>query len=169
MRRLTHSLPSPVLIVAILALVAGVTGAAVASPVANKAVTKKKVKKIADKEIKKKAPGLSVASADVAQNVLAATVPVGNSCDITKQTGGISATKAGDPANTKCDVTFPRSVEDCSVGATPLHPTGDLAGQASIRYLGGAKVKVSRFDGAGGTPTAGLFSIFAVCPGPDGL
>jgi hypothetical protein len=61
-------LPSPAIIVAIAALVAALGGAAVAQPVANKAVTKKKVKKIADKEIAKKAPGLSVAHADTAAN-----------------------------------------------------------------------------------------------------
>jgi hypothetical protein len=169
LRGIKGRLPSPAIVIAILALVAGVTGVAVAQPAAKKPVTKKSVKKIAKKQINKLAPGLNVGSADVANNVMAATVPVGDSCDITKQTGGITATKSGLPANTKCDVTFPQSVTDCSVGATPLHPTGDLPGQATIRYLNGATVKVGRYDGTGTTPTAGLFSIFAVCPGPDGL
>ncbi len=163
--------PSPVMLVAIVALVAAATGTAVASNpgATTSALNKKKVKKIAAKQVKKLAPGLSVASAGVAENVLAATVPVGDSCEITKQTGGITATKTGNPANTKCDVTFPQSVADCSVGATPLHPTADVGGEATIRYLSGATVKVGRYDSAGGTPTAGLFSIIAVCPGPDGL
>ncbi len=65
--------PSPAIVVAILALVAGVTGAAVAQPAAKKAVTKKKAKKIADKEIEKLAPGLSVASAASATNATNAT------------------------------------------------------------------------------------------------
>jgi hypothetical protein len=63
--------PTAALVVAILALVAAVSGAAIASPAAKKAVTKKKVKKIADKEIDKLAPELSVAhagSADTATN-----------------------------------------------------------------------------------------------------
>ena len=162
-------LPSPAIVIAILALVAGVTGAAVAQPVAKKPVTKKSVKKIAKKQINKLAPGLNVASAGFAENVLAATVPVGNSCDITKQTGDITATKAGAPADTKCDVTFPRRVADCVVGANPLHPTADVGGEATVRYLTGATVKVGRYDSAGGTPTAGLFSVYAICPGPDGL
>ena len=63
---------SPAMVVAVLALVAGVAGAAVAQPVAKKAVTKKKVKKIAkkqaDKEITRQAPGLSVAHANTADN-----------------------------------------------------------------------------------------------------
>ncbi len=45
--------PSAAMVVAILALVAGVTGAAVAQPAAKKPVTKKKVKKIARKEANK--------------------------------------------------------------------------------------------------------------------
>jgi hypothetical protein len=55
--------PSPALVVAVLALIAGATGAAVAEPASDSAVTKKKVKKIADKEIQKLAAGLSVANA----------------------------------------------------------------------------------------------------------
>ena len=57
MRRIMRRPPSAAMIVAVLALVAGVTGAAVASPVAKK-VTTKKVKKIANKEIDKRAPDL---------------------------------------------------------------------------------------------------------------
>jgi hypothetical protein len=53
MSKLRKGLPSPAIVIAILALVAGVTGAAVAQPVAKKAVTKKKVKKIAKKEATK--------------------------------------------------------------------------------------------------------------------
>jgi hypothetical protein len=72
MRHLRRASPSPALIVASLALIAAVTGAAIASPVAKKPVTKKKVKKIArkqaDKEINALAPGLSVASAQSASN-----------------------------------------------------------------------------------------------------
>ena len=145
-------LASPAMLVAILALVAGVTGAAVASPSAKK-VTTKKVKKIADQEIAKNVPG-----------VMAATVPAGDSCAITSQTGGITAVLVGSGQTGVCDVTFPRDVDNCSVGATPLHPQQDIAGQASIRYLGGPTVKVTRRNGLDNFQAAGLFSIFAVCP-----
>ena len=58
-------LPSPALIVAALALVAALAGTAVAGPDAGtSALSKKKVKKIATKQINKLAPGLSVANAD---------------------------------------------------------------------------------------------------------
>ncbi len=61
MRRVMHARPSPAIVIAILALVAGVTGAAYAG---GKPVTKNKAKKIANKQINKKAPKLSVANAD---------------------------------------------------------------------------------------------------------
>jgi hypothetical protein len=57
-------------VVAILALVAALAGTAVAAdPSATTAVSKKKTKKIANQQIKKKAPGLSVASAEALTNV----------------------------------------------------------------------------------------------------
>ena len=108
-------------------------------------LTKAKVKSIAGKQIDKV--------------LMAATVPVGDSCGITAQTGGITAADSG----RQCDVTFPQTVENCVVGATPLHPTGDFGGEATIRKLGGATVKVGRYDSAGSTPTRGLFSVHAIC------
>jgi uncharacterized cupredoxin-like copper-binding protein len=62
-------MPSPAILVAVLALVAALAGTAVAGPDAStSAITKKKVKKIATKQIHKLAPGLSVAHADTADN-----------------------------------------------------------------------------------------------------
>ena len=69
MRGSRRSRPSPALVVAVLALVAGVTGVAVAQPAGKKPVTKKKVVKIADKEINKLAPQLSVANAADAETL----------------------------------------------------------------------------------------------------
>jgi hypothetical protein len=74
MGQIRISRPSPAILVAVLALIAAVAGTAVAGPVATKkAVTKKKVKKIADAEINKLAPGLSVANAANATNATNAT------------------------------------------------------------------------------------------------
>jgi hypothetical protein len=57
MRLLRNARPTPALAVAILALVAAVAGTAVAAdPVANTAVSKKKTKKIANKQIDKRLP-----------------------------------------------------------------------------------------------------------------
>jgi hypothetical protein len=86
MRRIMGSRPSPAIVVAILALVAGVTGVAIAQPVAKKPVTKKKAKKIADKEINKLAPGLSVANADTAGSAGSA-----DSATNSSQLGGLGA------------------------------------------------------------------------------
>jgi hypothetical protein len=63
-------MPSPAILVAVLALVAALAGTAIAGPTATVSVSKKKVKKIAKKQaikqINKLAPGLSVASAETA-------------------------------------------------------------------------------------------------------
>ena len=64
MRRTIRSRPSPSIVVAALALTAAVAGTAVAAPTADtSALTKSKVKRIANKQINKAAPGLSVATA----------------------------------------------------------------------------------------------------------
>src|SRR5215211_2535000 len=63
--------PSPGLLVAVLALVAAVAGTAVAGPAATTSkLGKKKVAKIADQEINKLAPGLSVAHAESANSAI---------------------------------------------------------------------------------------------------
>lgn len=72
--RFTGSRPSPATTVAALALVAALTGTALAdSEVHSSAVTKKRVKKIArkvaNKQITKRAPDLSVASAEDAETL----------------------------------------------------------------------------------------------------
>jgi hypothetical protein len=57
--------PSPAMIVAIIALIAALGGSALAGGL----LTKKKAKKIADAQITKRAPGLSVASANTANGL----------------------------------------------------------------------------------------------------
>jgi hypothetical protein len=165
MRMFRIGRPSGAMIVALIALSMSVAGTAVAAGVFSKQ-EKKTIKKLANKKITKRAGGLTVAKADVAKNVLGATVNAGDTCDISKQTGGVTAALVGTSpgATAFCDVTFPRSVENCVVGATPLHPQQDISGMASIRYLGGAKIRVTRVNGANNFQAAGLFSILAVCP-----
>ena len=69
MGRIRDARPSPAIVVVALALLAALAGTAVAGPSATtSAISKKKVKKIATKQINKLAPGLSVASADTAAN-----------------------------------------------------------------------------------------------------
>ena len=73
-RRVRESRPSPALVIAVLALVAAIAGTAVAGPGATTSkLTKKKVVNIADQEINKLAPGLSVAHANTADTATNAT------------------------------------------------------------------------------------------------
>jgi hypothetical protein len=66
-RRIRASRPSPAIVIAVVALVAALAGTALAGPDATtSAINKKKVKKIARKQINKLAPGLSVANAETA-------------------------------------------------------------------------------------------------------
>ena len=67
MKRIRGSHPSPAIIVAVAALIAALAGTAVAEEATTSAkpVTKKKVKKIADKRIDKAAPGLTVGNSEL--------------------------------------------------------------------------------------------------------
>jgi hypothetical protein len=69
MKRAFKGRNTPAIVIAIFALVAAVAGTAIAGPIAtsskrSKKITKAKVIKIADKEIDKKAPGLTVGKAN---------------------------------------------------------------------------------------------------------
>jgi hypothetical protein len=73
-RRIRERLTSPAIVVAVLGLVAALAGTAVAGQSATtSAISKKKVKKIAKKQINKLAPGLHVASAETANTASEAT------------------------------------------------------------------------------------------------
>ncbi|HEY8000330.1 MAG: hypothetical protein ACHQJ5_05375 [Vicinamibacteria bacterium] len=61
--------PSPAIVIAVVALAFAVVGSAIASTSGLDKITKSKVRSIADKEIAKKAPGLSVAHAAAADTV----------------------------------------------------------------------------------------------------
>src|SRR5262249_27175605 len=73
---------------AVIALVAAAAGTAVAAPVANKGVSKGKAKKIADKEIDIKAPGLSVKHAGSADSA-----PTANNANNVNTVNTIGASK----------------------------------------------------------------------------
>ena len=67
--RATRRRPSPALMIAVAALAAALAGTAVADPTGSaSAVSKRKVKRIAKKQVNKLAPGLSVAHADSANS-----------------------------------------------------------------------------------------------------
>lgn len=185
MSAIKSNLPSAALILAGIALIVAMTGPATAGS-GKKQVTRASVKSIATKQVKRLAPGLSVKKAlsadqaktakradladtarradiadlaDRSSNVMAASVPIAPSCSFDSNTGGITAERVGNA----CDVTFPRSVEECAVGANPLHPMEDVGGEATIRKLGGPSVRVTRNDPLGNGPVSGLFAIYAIC------
>src|SRR5919106_806217 len=110
MRKAFARRPSAAMVVAVLALVMAMVGTGIAGGVFTKK-EKKKVRKIATKTFDTR--------------VMAATVPNGDSCAITNQTGGITAVLVGSGQTGVCDVTFPKNVDNCSVGATVTHPLQD--------------------------------------------
>ena len=119
--------PSPAMIVAVIALALGMVGTAVAGTDGlNAKLSKSKVKKIADKEIAKKAPGLSVSHAGSADS--ATTANSANRAD-----SADSATTAGS-AN----------------GVTPVKinftPTGNASG--TVFHAGGLKIDATCSGGS---------------------
>src|SRR2546423_11118302 len=169
MKRLGVKRPSPAMIVALIALLVALGGTAYAAHKLSGTVIKKGSEP-GNRLKKNSVTGKQVNEATLNGNVMAATVPQGtvngaNTCAIKQQTGGITSAIVGlGGATPVCDVTFPRSVDNCSVGATPMHPLQDIGGQASIRYLGGPTVRVTRRNGTDNFQDAGLFTIFALCP-----
>ena len=148
MKRRINRLPSPAIVVAVAALVAALGGAAVAQPVANKAVTKKKVKKIADKEIAKKAPGLSVAHADTADTADTAT----NANAVGGQAlANIAVARSVNPGGPACDPTSATLVNCATVNMTLPHEGRVLllgtAGQIAFTAAGTQGDCLFRVDG----------------------
>ena len=157
MRNLRVRRPSAAMIVAVVALCFALVGTGIAASSLT-GHQKKQVRKIANKRITARAGSLSVASAASARNVLAASVA--NGCTtVNGGTGGITVA----PATTECRVTFPQSITSCAIVlGTLLDVPG--GGETTYRKLSSQVVEVSRRDSAGGTPTAGAFSIAAICP-----
>ena len=182
MSAIKNNVSSAALIVAGIALIVAMAGSAIAGSGAQW-VSGSAARPRAGKQREGGAPQLWVKSADTARqaqraevaetakladvanlakrtsNVMAATVPIAPSCAFDANTGGITAVQVGNA----CDVTFPRSIEDCAVGATPHHPMEDVGGEATIRRLNATSVKVTRNDPLGNGPVPGLFAIYAIC------
>lgn len=159
MRKLRMRRPSPAMIVAVVALSLSLVGTGVAATISSLTSSEKRVvKRIVNKKITKRAGNLSVGTAGSANNVLAAAVA--NGCNsVTGGIGGISVA----PAGNECNVTFSRSITSCAIvlGTLLDFPGG---GETVYRKSSSTVVQVSRRDSAGGTPTAGAFSIAAICP-----
>ena len=85
-------MPSPAILVAVLALVAALAGTAVAEQATTSAVTKKKVKKIANKQIDKRFP---IEGGDLADDQRTLWANVQSNGTVAEQSGGISVTALG--------------------------------------------------------------------------
>ena len=131
---------SPPVVIAILALVAAVAGTAVAGPGATSSgLTKKKVRSIADKEIGKLAPGLSVASAANAAN--AANAETLDNLDSTQLTPAAGDGRTADLTLTAADQTV------LSANITTA-ASGTLVASAALQVQGGTRAECTlRFDG----------------------
>jgi hypothetical protein len=138
-----RAMPSPAILVAVLALVAAVAGTAVAEQATTSAVTKKKVKKIAkkqaNKQITRRAPGLSVAFAEEAGRANAA-----------------NSANTADSADSLNELRFVRSasvdIAPDSVGsAVATCPTGFTATGGGGAYVADGTVQVVR-----SVPTNGI-------------
>lgn len=124
MRRISHSRPSPAIVVAVLSLVAALAGTAVAADppeATSSALTKKKVKKtakkVSNKQITKRAPTLHVAEADVAGTVQ--TGLRGTSVNIPQGTG--FADVATVPVTTGNHLVFSRTVVEGTSGVQQVN------------------------------------------------
>jgi hypothetical protein len=154
--------PSPAMIVAIVALIAALSGTAIGAAF----VTKKQSKKIAANQVNKLAPGLSVASAksadsasnattaDKAKNVLAASVSAAGTLLHATDPGITSSGSAGN-----YDVFFPRDITTCSFVAG-----GKAGGREINSFQNGPNndVAVLSFNSAGGA-AAVAFDLIVVC------
>jgi len=170
MSKLGGKRPSAPLVLSMVAVVLALTGTSIALPGTN-TVDGGDIKKetIKGKDIKDETiTGDQVKETSLkgvrakASNVMAATVSdwsVATDCAVDSNTEGITGAVVG----TNCEITFPKSVQNCTVGATPVHPTDDVSAQTSVRKISGAVVRVTRIDELG-EPRPGLFSIIAVCP-----
>jgi hypothetical protein len=152
--------PSAALIVAVIALVFAVTGTAVAVVGLN-GKEKKQVKKIANKRIDKKAPGLAVATAGKATNIYSAQV-AGNGTMLGSVPAGATSKRL---TNGIYDVTMTHPYAGCLISSN-LANTGtvvsgetDVGGEpANPKQLG-----VGTYNSAG-VQTDHTFYVQMICP-----
>jgi hypothetical protein len=156
MRRIVNSRPSPVIVIAILALVAAVAGTAVAAdPVATTSVSKKKVKKIARKQAEKffnanigKASVAHAATADSANTANTAnTANAANAAFSTFHDGGIDMPSSVGTIGT---LNIPKAgsyVINAKLWALDVSATNATSGECTLSA--GADSDTTKFDALG--------------------
>lgn len=167
-------LPSAGLLVAMIALVAALGGTAIAGPAAK--LNKAKVKAIADQQIGKAAPSLSVASATnatnaanatnaerakIATNIIAANV-TGGGGTLGSIPGGVSSTRT---ALGTYEVVFPRSIAGCNLSASPGSATSPSPVLVGVAPKAGVPTTVIVFTrNAGNVVSDQDFFVQVICP-----
>jgi hypothetical protein len=141
MSQIKKARPSPAMVVALLALIAAVAGTAIADPFADKSISAKKTKKIANKQITKRAGGLTVGNAKNLGGTPASAyglkpdwVLVNAAGGIVQQSGGISVTKFSPGVYF---VNFPSSLVGRPLSAT-LQAKNDNDGSITVVPCGGS-------------------------------
>jgi hypothetical protein len=138
----------PVMVVAVLALVVGSVGTAVAGP----ALTRHKVKAIAGKVVKKAAPTLSVAHATTATSATTAA------------TADNASNLAGQPASAYLDKVV--QVASTTSNAVPIGDTNQILGPVSITVpagVGFVQVNAVATFASGNTSFAFWFQVDGPC------
>ncbi|MBM4438234.1 MAG: hypothetical protein FJ029_13645 [Actinobacteria bacterium] len=158
--------PSPAMVLAVIALIAALGGTAIAGG----ALTSKKAKKIANKQITKRAPGLEVAKAGTANtattagsadNVFFATVDYNDSTPaILSGTPGIVGN--GELFLGAPRLTFPRDMTGCAVTVNLFN--GGTAGMARQSTTSAGADVLTPMVNAAGTDIRSDYNIVAVCP-----
>ena len=177
MSRFSGKRPSAGLIVGVLALVMAIAGTAVAVPANNTKITKAMIRTIADNEINKLAPTLSVAgarsartantanSAKIATNVLSAMVLADGTMLGSIPGGATSTLHASLPAYVQYQVSFGRDLTGCTISASIADNTADPAlGMVSVGVVDSTTLTVKTVNQQGNGAER-PFYVQAVCPG----
>ncbi len=166
MHRFAPRRPSAAMVVAVIALVMAMAGAAVAGTgVHSKKVTTKKVKKIADQEISKAAPTLNVASADsakIANNVYSANVLATGTLLGSIPSGATSSHQGG--ANSgQYHVSFGRPITGCTISGGAANNTAPVIALVAVGVADANTINVFTRTG-GNVPNDEPFYVQMICP-----
>jgi hypothetical protein len=176
MSRFSGKRPSAGVIIGVLALVMAIAGTAAAVPSNNTPITKATIRTIADNEINKLAPTLSVAgarsartantanSAKIATNVLSAMVQADGTMLGSIPGGATSTLHASLPQYVQYEVTFGRDITGCTISASIADNTADPpVGMIGVGVLDATTLTVDTASQPG--KGAELpFYVQAICP-----
>ena len=171
-------LPSPALVIASIALILAVGGGSFALALTDKQSDKRIAKRVSNKQITKRAPGLSVSHANTANhansadtagsaqanNVYFAVINgTGATPTLANGSSGVSVNATRPGAGTGLvTVNFPVNVDPCAVTVTAVSG-GDPSGARKSDIGSGASPVVATFNTTTGTRTNYSSSVVVVC------